>query len=208
LRCSTLDDEAAICKDGHIAAADFALPSTRASVDVEDGDEVATRMMTTKRSDKYASFFSRDSGRQVMHVGSIVARLGLVTVLVVIGGFKFAGAEAHAVQRFVTHSPFFAWMDGVFGIQGTSNVFGVYEIITGLLIAARFFSARLSSLGSAMAIVIFLGTLTFLVTTPDPFVPGGPGQFLLKDITLLGASIWTLGEAMSAGDRVPSRADS
>lgn len=104
LRCSTLDDEAAICKDGHIAAADFALPSTRASVDVEDGDEVATRMMTTKRSDKYASFFSRDSGRQVMHVGSIVARLGLVTVLVVIGGFKFAGAEAHAVQRFV--SPF------------------------------------------------------------------------------------------------------
>ncbi len=99
-------------------------------------------------------------------------------------------------------------MDGVFGIQGTSNVFGVYEIITGLLIAARFFLARLSSLGSAMAIVIFLGTLTFLVTTPDPFVPGGPGQFLLKDITLLGASIWTLGEAMSAGDRVPSRADS
>lgn len=135
-----------------------------------------------------------------MHLGSIVARLGLITVLVVIGGFKFTGAEAHSIQRFVMHSPLFAWMDGVFGIQGTSNIFGVYEIVTGLLIAARLFSARLSSLGSAMAIVIFLGTLTFIVTTPDAFAPAGPGQFLLKDITLLGASIWTLGEGLSAQD--------
>ncbi|MBC5800454.1 MAG: DUF417 family protein [Candidatus Eremiobacteraeota bacterium] len=142
-----------------------------------------------------------------MHIGSIVARVGLITVLVVIGGFKFTGAEAHAVQRFVTHSPFFAWMDGAFGIQGTSNVFGVYEIITGLLIAARLFSARLSALGSAMAIIIFVGTLSFLITTPDPFTPGGPGQFLLKDITLLGASIWTLGEAMSAADQSETAAN-
>ncbi len=142
-----------------------------------------------------------------MHVGSIVARLGLIAVLVVIGGFKFTGAEAHAIQRFVMHSPLFAWMDGVLGIQGTSNVFGVYEIVTGLLIAARFFSARLSLLGSALAIVIFLGTLSFLITTPNEFAPGGPGQFLLKDITLLGASIWTLGEAMSAADPVPNNGE-
>lgn len=55
-----------------------------------------------------ASVFSTDTGQQVMRIGSVVARVGLITVLVVIGGFKFTGTEAHAVQRFVTHSPFFA----------------------------------------------------------------------------------------------------
>lgn len=159
-------------------------------------------MVTTRRSGKHgASMFSERNGQRVMHIGSIVARLGLITVLVVIGGFKFTGAEAHAVQRFVIHSPFFAWMDGVFGMQGTSNIFGIYEIVTGVLIAARLFSPRLSSLGSAMAIVIFLGTLSFLVTTPAPFAAGGPGQFLLKDITLLGASIWALGESLSSAGK-------
>jgi uncharacterized membrane protein YkgB len=102
-----------------------------------------------------------------------------------------------AIQPLVTHSPFFAWMNGVFGIQGTSNVLGTFEIVAGLLIASRLFSARLSALGSAMAVIVFLGTLSCIVTTP-----GGAdastmlGQFLFKDITLLGASIWAARRAV------------
>lgn len=147
----------------------------------------------------YASMFSEQTGQRTMHIGSIVARFGLAFILVVIGFLKFTAGEAMAIQPLVTHSPFFAWMNGVFGIQGTSNVLGTFEIVAGLLIASRLFSARLSALGSAMAVIVFLGTLSFIVTTP-----GGAdastmlGQFLFKDITLLGASIWTLGEALSA----------
>ena len=62
------------------------------------------------------------------------------------------------------------------------------------------------AVGSALAILLFLGTLSFLFTTPgvaDAGAGGFPalsmtGQFLLKDLVLLGASVWTLGEALRA----------
>jgi Protein of unknown function, DUF417 len=47
--------------------------------------------------------------------------------------------------------------------------------------------------------LLFLGTLSFLFTTPGVTAAGGfpvksvlPGQFLLKDPVLLGASVWTV----------------
>jgi|GEM_PF-5571065 len=55
------------------------------------------------------------------------------------------------------------------------------------------------------AIIMFLITLTFVLTTPGVWQPGYgfpfpspmPGQFLLKDLMLLGAAIWTAGEALT-----------
>ncbi len=53
---------------------------------------------------------------------------------------------------------------------------------------------------------MFLITLSFLLTTPGVWQPGygfpalspSPGQFLAKDLVLLGAAIWTAGEALRA----------
>jgi len=54
--------------------------------------------------------------------------------------------------------------------------------------------------------VLFLGNLSFMLSTPPvweaslggfPALSVAPGQFLLKDLALLGASIWTLGEAFT-----------
>ena len=53
---------------------------------------------------------------------------------------------------------------------------------------------------------MFLTTLTFLITTPGweptlggfPALSGAVGQFLLKDIVLLGAAVFTAGEAFAA----------
>ena len=53
---------------------------------------------------------------------------------------------------------------------------------------------------------MFLTTLSFLFSTPgwEPSLGGFralsvvPGQFLLKDVVLLGAAVWSLGEALSA----------
>ncbi len=59
-----------------------------------------------------------------------------------------------------------------------------------------------------MAVVLFLGTLSFLFTTPGvvvnhagpiPVLGAQPGQFLLKDLVLIGVALWTLGEAWGAG---------
>ena len=58
-----------------------------------------------------------------------------------------------------------------------------------------------------MAAGTFLATLSFLVTTPGVWhdavgfpvpVPNLVGAFLIKDLFLLGASVWTSGEAAKA----------
>jgi uncharacterized membrane protein YkgB len=71
-----------------------------------------------------------------------------------------------------------------------------------VLIAVRPFSARLSFIGSIGAIITFVLTVSFLLSTPGvcQFSHGFPllgdaGQFLIKDLVLLGASIWTAAEA-------------
>lgn len=51
-----------------------------------------------------------------------------------------------------------------------------------------------------MAVIVFLGTLSFIASTPGFNVSTMVDQFLFKDITLLGASIWALGEARSAAN--------
>jgi reactive chlorine resistance protein C len=94
--------------------------------------------------------------------------------------------------------------NGVVTISWISNVIGSSEIVIALLIATRPFSARLSSIGSVLAVGTFLATLSFLVTTPGIWhfaagfpvpVPNLVGAFLIKDLFLLGASVWTAGEA-------------
>jgi reactive chlorine resistance protein C len=83
---------------------------------------------------------------------------------------------------------------------------GVVEIAIGVLIALRPVWPAGSALGSGLAVGIFLTTLSFLVTTPGwkpslggfPAVSAMPGQFVLKDIVLLGAALWTTGEAWAA----------
>jgi reactive chlorine resistance protein C len=58
-------------------------------------------------------------------------------------------------------------------------------------------------------VLLFLSTLSFLLTTPGVLVPpaagggflalsGLPGQFLIKALVLLGAALWTLGQALGA----------
>lgn len=137
-----------------------------------------------------------EAGRQAV-------RYGLVLVLLWIGGMKFTGYEAAGISGFVSNSPLMSWAYSLFSVRGFSTVLGVTEIAVALLIAARPFSARAALVGSAMAVGMFLTTLSFLLTTPGVWEPsaGGfpalsvvPGQFLVKDLVLFGASLWLFGD--------------
>ena len=65
-----------------------------------------------------------------------------------------------------------------------------------------------------MAIVLFCATISFLFTTPGVSEPAGggfpalslTGEFLLKDVPLLGLSFWTLADSIRAA-RAGSTAD-
>ena len=143
-------------------------------------------------------------------VGRELARYGLVVVVGWIGLMKFTGYEAEGIRPFVANSPLMSWVYGLMSVQGFSALLGIVEVAIALLIALRPIWPRASALGSALAIGMFLTTLSFLVTTPGVWEPsaGGfpalsvlPGQFLIKDLVLLGISLWTFGEAWKAGER-------
>lgn len=137
--------------------------------------------------------------------GAIVLRYGLVLLILWFGVFKFTPTEAQGIQPLVSHSPFLSWLYAFTDVGGASRIIGLTEIAIALLIAARPFSARASAAGSIGAIVMFLTTLSFLATTPGSWgvvdglpVPTGAGGFLIKDLLLLGAALWTAAEALAA----------
>jgi len=140
----------------------------------------------------------------VKKIGAFLLRYGLVLVLGWIGAMKFTTYEAEGIKALVATSPLMSWMYKVFSLRATSNIIGVAEITAALLIAIRPISARLSAIGSVLAVCTFLATLTFLFSLPgwEKSLGGfpalsGSGGFLLKDVVLLGASLWTLGESLS-----------
>jgi uncharacterized membrane protein YkgB len=133
-----------------------------------------------------------------------ILRYGLVVFLLWYGAFKFTAAEANALRPLLDNSPLVRWLYVLTNVKGASRLIGTTEILIALLLAIRPFAPVPSAVGSVGAIAMFTTTLSFLVTTPgvwarvDGFVvPGEGGGFLVKDVFLLGAALWTLGDALA-----------
>jgi len=141
--------------------------------------------------------------QRIKGAGGFLLRYGLVLVLGWIGAMKFTAYEAEGIKPLIASSPLMSWLYSVFSLQGASNFIGVTELIAAVLIAARPWAAKWSAAGSAIACVTFLTTLSFLLSLPGwekslggfPALSGSGGS-LLKDVVLLGASVWCLGEAL------------
>jgi len=138
------------------------------------------------------------SAERLEWVGAGLLRWSLIFLLVFFGALKWTAFEADAVHPLITNSPLLFWVDRVFGKQGASEFIGVIELITAALLASRRWSPRLAMVGGLLGIGMFLTTLSFLITTPNV---GAEAPFILKDVTLLGASAWLAGEAWVAADR-------
>jgi uncharacterized membrane protein YkgB len=152
-------------------------------------------------------------GDHLKSIGLQVSRYGLVIVLLWIGGMKFTAYEAEGVKALVANSPLMGWVYKVMSVGAFSSLLGVFEIAVGILIALRPVWPTASAVGSGLAMGMFLTTLSFLITTPGweaslggfPALSALPGQFLLKDVVLLGVALSSAGEALSAVR--PRRAD-
>lgn len=137
--------------------------------------------------------------------GIILLRLSIVLVLVWIGLMKFTAYEAHAIHGLASSSPFTSWLYSFMDTQTTSNVIGVIEVGTGLFLLLGLWLKYFDLIGSLLAIIIFALTTSFLFTAPGwegslggfPALSVLPGQFLLKDIVLLSASIYFFGRALN-----------
>jgi uncharacterized membrane protein YkgB len=168
-------------------------------------------MMTTMAHDAGMAVGRRadadDPAARLQGAGGAILRYGLAGILIYYGAFKFHPVEAEAIRPLVAESPLMSWMYSVLSVQGVSNLIGLTEIAVAVLLLARPWSPRAAVAGGIGAAVIFLATLSFLVTTPGAWasIPGWPipmpgmaGSFLIKDLFLLGAAVWITGESLRA----------
>lgn len=154
--------------------------------------------MTTLRT----AVATHSLSESLIRLGHLISRYGLVVVLAWIGFGKYVKMESRVL---IEHNPLMSWVYDVFSVTTVARGLGTMEIVAALLIAVRPLWPRVSAVGSALAVVLFLGTLSFLFTTPGvvsthaaglPVLSALPGQFLLKDLVLIGVALWTLGDAL------------
>ena len=142
----------------------------------------------------------------LMQAGLAFARYSLAAIFIWAGLLKFTAYEAKNIEPMLVNSSIWSSAYESIGLVNLSNLIGIIEITIGLLIALRAFAPKLTVAGGIGAVITFIITLSFMLTTPGVWEPGYgfpslsamPGQFLAKDLVLLGVSIWITGEAINA----------
>jgi uncharacterized membrane protein YkgB len=155
--------------------------------------------MERNRTLTVANAVTMDQSSVVQMAAAYLLRYGLVLVIAWIGLMKFTAYEAAGIQPLVANSPLMSWVYAIFSERAFSALLGVVEVAVAAMIALRPVSAKVSAIGSGLAAVMFLTTLTFLFSTPgwEPSLGGFPalsvvpGQFIIKDIVLLAAALWS-----------------
>ena len=137
--------------------------------------------------------------------GKTISFLGVLLPLLLIGGLKFTTPEIEALTPLIAGTPWLSWLHRLFGEAGSSYFLGIVEITAALLLMASPWSARAGLAGAALAILTFLvtSTLILLPMAWDMRLGGFPalgpfGQFVIKDIALLGIALSIAGEFHSA----------
>lgn len=158
-------------------------------------------------------------------IGIHLIRLGVAIIFLWIGALKFVPYEADSITPFVANNPvmslFYAHPDQyrehlthegqldpvkrkwqtANHTYAFSNGLGTVEILIGLLVLSYLFSRRLGMVGSVLAFLTPLVTLSFLITTPEawvqstgdaafgfPYLSGG-GRLVLKDVLMLAGAV-------------------
>lgn len=165
-------------------------------------------------------------------LGINLIRVAILVIFVWIGGLKFWNYEAEGIVPFVANSPFMSFFytksapeykeyklkEGEFdeakykwheenNTYGFSRGLGVLIISIGILTFLGIFSSKIGLAGAGLAIIMTLGTLSFLVTTPEVWVPDlgggehgfplltGAGRLVIKDTAILAGAIVVLSDS-------------
>ena len=174
----------------------------------------------------YALFWLSQSDR----IGFASMRIAIAVVFLWIGGIKFAPYEADSITPFVANNPVMAlfyqhphdykahltregenvpvqrtWQTEN-GTYSFSRGLGLVELAIGAAVLAGLVSVEIGALGALLAFLTSCVTLSFLVTTPEAWVPAlgdaehgfpylsGAGRLVLKDVML-----WAGGLLLMAG---------
>ena len=166
-----------------VAASHAAMPSA----EVLDSEAVLSSESSTPISETNDQALL-EAGHHIQVWGERIMRNGAGVTLCWIGAMKFTAYEAHAIKPLVANSPFMSWVYQLFSVETFARFLGTGEILIALAIVLRPFQPRISAVGSALAALMFVGTLSFLFTTPGwesslggfPALSVVPGQFLIQ----------------------------
>jgi uncharacterized membrane protein YkgB len=159
-------------------------------------------------------------------LGYGMMRVAILVIFVWIGGLKFWHYEAEGIVPFVANSPFMNFFytkdapeyktyklkEGEFdqkkfewhqanNTYTFSRGLGMMIIGIGILTFVGFFSTRIGMVGEILVIVMTIGTLSFLVTTPECWVPDlgsgehgfplltGAGRLVIKDLAIISGGV-------------------
>jgi uncharacterized membrane protein YkgB len=168
-------------------------------------------------------------------VGITLTRIGLVVVLAWIGGLKIFKYEDEGIVPFVANSPFMSFFytqpageyrqhmnrEGEVvpanrewhernGTYPFAYGLGSVIILYGVLIALHPVFPPVAAVGSFLVFVMSFVTLSFLVTTPEVWVPplgstehgfpllSGAGRLVIKDAIMMGAAVVTMADSAKA----------
>ena len=166
------------------------------------------------------------------NVGLKLIRLAILIVFVWIGALKFTHYEADGIVPFVANSPFMSFFyakeapeykeyknkEGEFVQKNRewhernrtcvfSRGLGVLIMSIGILVFLGIFSSKAGIVGDTLAIIMTIGTLSFLITTPECWVPdlgsgehgfpllSGAGRLVIKDTVILAGAITLLSDS-------------
>jgi uncharacterized membrane protein YkgB len=164
-------------------------------------------------------------------IGIAITRLGLIVVLIWIGGLKIARYEADGIVPFVANSPlmsFFysdpggyrahknpegalvpenrAWHEAN-GTYPFALGLGAVIVLYGVLLCLHPWLPQAAAVGSFLVFVMSFVTLSFLITTPECWVPNlgdtthgfpylsGAGRLVVKDAIMMGAALVTMSDS-------------
>lgn len=165
-------------------------------------------------------------------LGVNLIRAAVLIVFVWIGGLKFWNYEAEGIVPFVANSPFMSFFyakhapeyrdfklrEGEFDeakhawheenrTYAFSHGLGILIMAIGVLTFLGVFFPKIGLFGAMLAIVMTLGTLSFLVTTPEVWVPdlgsgehgfpllSGAGRLVIKDTVILAGAIVAMADS-------------
>lgn len=161
-----------------------------------------------------------------------ILRVAISIVLIWIGGLKYVPYEAEGIVPFVANSPFMFFFynhpeqykdykhkEGAVVIKdyewhvsnntyGYSYGLGTLLVIMGVLLLLHYVHPIFGLIGGVLVFIMAIGTLSFLVTTPEcwvnPFLGGsvekpggfpnlsGAGRLVIKDVIMFGGA-WVVG---------------
>src|SRR5574344_2814717 len=157
--------------------------------------------MNTKLKSLVNYFLTTAASQQ--HLGVNLIRIAILIIFVWIGGLKFYNYEAEGIVPFVANSPFMSFFytqkspeyktyklkEGEFdqkkfewhqanNTYGYSHLLGAVIMGIGILAFLGMFSPKIGMVGAFLVIFMMIGTLSFLVTTPEVWVQNlGSGEY-------------------------------